>query len=497
MNRKPTSKRASTSSTRSKAPAETPPEITSTSAPKPCAHGLRDPLAVVGDDGRAEAPPPPPSGPGPPPRGRCCCGCGRGSGDSQTSTSSSPVTTTATVGRRPTRGRARPTAASTATAAGSMVAPAREHHVPRPHLGPLARDVLSRGRRPPGSRPGGRPSRERVFSTCWTALAPGGHGRPGHDLDGLSRRPAGGRAAARPAPCPPPRARRARGPRPRPAPRSRPWPSGRRGACPGRSATSSASTRPTASPRSDLLAAQGRRVGQDDLESALDGDHDSIVPPRARRTYHERFGEGGLVRTVVWEDGAVVMIDQRRLPPEEVYLRCRDHHEVAAGIRDMAIRGAPAIGVAAAFGIALGVRPLDRGRPCPAARARRASARSCASTRPTAVNLFWAIERMRAGSTRDEGRGGPVLRDALLEEAQRDPRRGRGRLPPHGRPGRGPGPAGRAHPHPLQRGRPGHRGLRDGPGRGALRGGPRARSGTSSPTRPARTCRGRGSPPGS
>jgi Predicted translation initiation factor 2B subunit, eIF-2B alpha/beta/delta family len=62
------------------------------------------------------------------------------------------------------------------------------------------------------------------------------------------------------------------------------------------------------------------------------------------------------VRTVAWDDDAVVLIDQRKLPHEEVYLRCRRPAEVAAAIRDMAVRGAPAIGVSAAFGIALGAR---------------------------------------------------------------------------------------------------------------------------------------------
>jgi methylthioribose-1-phosphate isomerase len=125
-----------------------------------------------------------------------------------------------------------------------------------------------------------------------------------------------------------------------------------------------------------------------------------------------------LVRTVAWEDGAVVMIDQRRLPHEEVYLRCRDHHEVAAGIRDMAIRGAPAIGVAAAFGIALGV-----GRSAAAGEALDrefdAICEDLRSTRPTAVNLFWAVERMRRCFAGVRGQDGPALRRALLEEAQR------------------------------------------------------------------------------
>jgi methylthioribose-1-phosphate isomerase len=112
------------------------------------------------------------------------------------------------------------------------------------------------------------------------------------------------------------------------------------------------------------------------------------------------------------------MIDQRRLPAEEVYLRCADAHAVARAIRDMAIRGAPAIGVAAALGIALGVRN---------SRAEGASLRvefdgicdELRTTRPTAVNLFWAIERMRRCFDSLAPMGGARLRDGLLEEAQR------------------------------------------------------------------------------
>jgi methylthioribose-1-phosphate isomerase len=123
-----------------------------------------------------------------------------------------------------------------------------------------------------------------------------------------------------------------------------------------------------------------------------------------------------LVPTVAWEDGAVVMIDQRLLPLEESYLRCRDHREVAAAIKDMAIRGAPAIGVAAAFGIALGVRLSRNEGP----RLREDLDRICAdlgATRPTAVNLFWAIGRMRERFDALAGDGGEALREGLLREA--------------------------------------------------------------------------------
>ncbi len=121
-----------------------------------------------------------------------------------------------------------------------------------------------------------------------------------------------------------------------------------------------------------------------------------------------------MVPTVKWEEGAVVMIDQRRLPDEQVFLRCRDHREVAEAIRGMAIRGAPVIGVAAAFGLALGVRAS----PAEGEAQRAEFEGMCvdlAATRPTAVNLFWAIERMRRRF--GASAGGRSLRDDLLREA--------------------------------------------------------------------------------
>jgi methylthioribose-1-phosphate isomerase len=117
---------------------------------------------------------------------------------------------------------------------------------------------------------------------------------------------------------------------------------------------------------------------------------------------------------VTWEDDAVVMIDQRRLPGEQVFLRCRDHREVAEAIRGMAIRGAPAIGVAAAMGLALGVR-LSRAEGEALQREFDAMCRDLAATRPTAVNLFWAIERMRRRFA--ESASLPTLRDDLRREA--------------------------------------------------------------------------------
>src|SRR5579864_5131967 len=98
-----------------------------------------------------------------------------------------------------------------------------------------------------------------------------------------------------------------------------------------------------------------------------------------------------MVETVQWIDDTVVMIDQTRLPLEEKYVTCRTYEEVAGAIRDMIIRGAPAIGVAAAMGVALGVlRASETGLDAQV----ETIGDTLARTRPTAVNLFWAIDRM-------------------------------------------------------------------------------------------------------
>src|SRR5271155_5806095 len=97
------------------------------------------------------------------------------------------------------------------------------------------------------------------------------------------------------------------------------------------------------------------------------------------------------VMTIEWRADTVRMIDQRLLPAREVIRTYRDYRGVAEAIRTMVIRGAPAIGVAAAMGVALGMRGVSGAR----ARARFAVvARGLRATRPTAVNLAWALERM-------------------------------------------------------------------------------------------------------
>jgi len=121
-----------------------------------------------------------------------------------------------------------------------------------------------------------------------------------------------------------------------------------------------------------------------------------------------------MVETIQWTEAGVVMIDQTRLPFEERYVTCRTYEEVAAAIRGMVIRGAPAIGVAAAMGVALGVlhasgRQLDREV--------ETICNTLAGTRPTAVNLFWAIERMKHLYASLRGQPIAEIRRRLVEEA--------------------------------------------------------------------------------
>jgi methylthioribose-1-phosphate isomerase len=106
----------------------------------------------------------------------------------------------------------------------------------------------------------------------------------------------------------------------------------------------------------------------------------------------------GPIRTVEWQDGVVELIDQRRLPLEEVYLRCETWQDVAVAIRGMAVRGAPAIGVTAAMGVALAARSALRDSADEPARykaALQAATKGLGETRPTAYNLFWALSEMQ------------------------------------------------------------------------------------------------------
>ena len=102
-----------------------------------------------------------------------------------------------------------------------------------------------------------------------------------------------------------------------------------------------------------------------------------------------------MLPTIEWQDDTIVMVDQRKLPAQELYVRCRTSQDVAKAIRTMVIRGAPAIGVAAAMGIALGMRRSTAKGTRQFAVEFQKTCDMMAATRPTAVNLFWAIDRMK------------------------------------------------------------------------------------------------------
>src|SRR6266498_3665664 len=126
-----------------------------------------------------------------------------------------------------------------------------------------------------------------------------------------------------------------------------------------------------------------------------------------------------MIKTVEWTDEGVRMLDQRLLPQQEIYLTLRSYEEVADAIKKMVVRGAPAIGVSAAMGIALGASQSvgtsvtdledDLSYICDV----------MSQTRPTAVNLFWAIERMRAHFNREKAHTSDIeqLKQRLIEEA--------------------------------------------------------------------------------
>jgi methylthioribose-1-phosphate isomerase len=121
---------------------------------------------------------------------------------------------------------------------------------------------------------------------------------------------------------------------------------------------------------------------------------------------------------ISWQRHRLVLLDQRQLPGEEVYLECHRWPEVADAIRTLAVRGAPAIGVAAAFGVALAGLASPARDPDALLGDIETAIAGLAATRPTAVNLFWALERM--GRHAREARNLPLdrLRASLVQEAE-------------------------------------------------------------------------------
>ena len=201
-----------------------------------------------------------------------------------------------------------------------------------------------------------------------------------------------------------------------------------------------------------------------------------------------------MLPTIDWQGDAIVMVDQRKLPGQEIYVRCRTAQEVARAIRTMVIRGAPAIGVAAAMGIALGMRRSTAKGTKQFAVEFQKTCDMMAATRPTAVNLFWAIDRMKRAFA--EGAQAGESPEEIADRLEREARaihdedvascRTMGGVRRRGRARR------RARADALQRRRAGHGRLRLGARRDPRGGRAGQEASRSSPTRRARSCRARG-----
>jgi methylthioribose-1-phosphate isomerase len=125
-----------------------------------------------------------------------------------------------------------------------------------------------------------------------------------------------------------------------------------------------------------------------------------------------------MIPTVEWKAGVVRLLDQSRLPESVEFLDCRDIEAVAAAIRELKVRGAPAIGVTAAMGVALGAQSIAATEYNDFAKALLAICDRLAATRPTAVNLFWAIERMKQQVAALRGEPIASIKAALMKESQ-------------------------------------------------------------------------------
>ena len=148
-----------------------------------------------------------------------------------------------------------------------------------------------------------------------------------------------------------------------------------------------------------------------------------LGPPPAdnalRMTMHLVWKPVPMIQTLEWTDKGVRFLDQTKLPTEEVYVTCKTHEQVADVIRNMVVRGAPAIGVAAGMGIALGVNNSKAETTGDLKRDFDTICNLIGETRPTAVNLFWAIRRMQEKFERIRIRPIPHIKQELIEEAKR------------------------------------------------------------------------------
>ena len=125
-----------------------------------------------------------------------------------------------------------------------------------------------------------------------------------------------------------------------------------------------------------------------------------------------------MVKAIEWVDGKVIMLDQTKLPFEVSYVACTDYQMVAEGIRRLRIRGAPAIGIAAAMGIALAAQDIHSMNSAQFMKAIEPVFYEMLSTRPTAVNISWAVERMKKLIKSKKDDSVSTLRDLLVREAQ-------------------------------------------------------------------------------
>ncbi|MCS6297354.1 MAG: S-methyl-5-thioribose-1-phosphate isomerase [Nitrospira sp.] len=125
-----------------------------------------------------------------------------------------------------------------------------------------------------------------------------------------------------------------------------------------------------------------------------------------------------MVPTVEWKDGAVRLLDQSRLPSQVDFVECRDSRAVAQSIRDLKVRGAPAIGVTAAMGVALGAQTLNVDDYQAFVKQVEEICDHLASSRPTAVNLFWAIARMKERLASLKGKTIAEIKHDLIRESQ-------------------------------------------------------------------------------
>ena len=126
-----------------------------------------------------------------------------------------------------------------------------------------------------------------------------------------------------------------------------------------------------------------------------------------------------MVKAIEWRDGKVIMLDQSILPVEVKFIECADYHIIAEGIKKLWIRGAPAIGIAAAMGIALGAQDITAKNYRDFIKGIEAIFDVMLSTRPTAVNIKWAVERIKRLLKERRGESVTRLKELLIEEAKK------------------------------------------------------------------------------